>query len=417
MSFSMRLRVARKYKYDKAKDFVKDINKDMDEERMKLLNFNDKEYKHLAYTTYVAYEIGNREPRYTLLARMAKILDVSTDYLLEMDKNVQGELHERILRDFICLFDVKSFWGTKKTFYLIMRDNSLLILDANVCYEIIDKMKMSPQNEIIAKLSEQLDTVKKQHLNKKLSYLSQCLASVAAADLLVDYQVFCQGFSQLSWVNKPLFLTSLDGLCFYYFTGIDPSVERQKAINIVKVYNDDIFMDETDLKKIEEELEEELKDILDNYEPPKRLEYLEAYVASRNNLDYVKYRDKFKKGISGFRNLQRPFLDSFRINCMRNLSTLCYTPDLYNDVVTAESKGFFQEVYNWDIDEQKQMASQEYISVDDIEDDEEAMKKQAEEIEKELEEEKAEAEAKEQAEAETALALDRAKRSKNKKGV
>ena len=99
------------------------------------LDPDDNEYKDLAYTTYIAYEIGNREPRYALLVRMAKLLDVSTDYLLGIEDE-RGKFTDMVWEDFLqCRGDIKDSWETPKNIYLIMKDNGMLTLKKNVCYK------------------------------------------------------------------------------------------------------------------------------------------------------------------------------------------------------------------------------------------------------------------------------------------
>lgn len=350
MSFGVRLRVARKDKYASAMDFKNEVNKELAVVREKLhKDPDDNEYKDLAYTTYIAYEIGNREPRYALLVRMAKLLDVSTDYLLGVEDE-RGKFTDMVWEDFLqCRGDIKDSWETPKNIYLIMKDNGMLTLKKNVCYKIMTEMMMRPEEEILAKLNEQVDAAREKQLMGKASQLAQCLARLAAADLGVDYPAFGRGFTKLLWSREPLCLTNLDGLCFYYFTGINPAagvMEEGQAINIWLGYQNRRPVTRDRNKKIRlETVQAELKRIMHQYEPVKRLAYLEEYVALRSGLDYDKYVAKYAEKIEGFRNLQHLFLDSMCTDAEQPLRTLGSCSAQYIDVAAKGREEYFKDLY------------------------------------------------------------------------
>lgn len=50
-------------------------------------------FLNIARTTYANYEIGNREPNFTTLQKLAAYFDVTTDYLL--GSNRQSKVEER----------------------------------------------------------------------------------------------------------------------------------------------------------------------------------------------------------------------------------------------------------------------------------------------------------------------------------
>lgn len=336
MSFNSRLREVRKSKFKEAKEFVAKINESLAMDRE---HYGDsEEYKKLAYTTYAAYEVGNREPRYALLVRMAKLLNVSTDYLLEKDTEGESkELHEAIIKN---MGNLDTWmWNDEDKVYIRKEDNTLVILDTNACKDIIKQADAFRIQKIDEGLKQLL--AGQPAAGGETETIKENIAKLAAADLVVDYEDFGKRFAACKKMLKGYIPSCMDALCFYYFTGVNPVLNPEEAHDLLWCYRY-VYCEGLEEEKDHKKLATAWKRIINTYVPVKRLLYLEAYAASRNSIDYSKYAAKFNKGDSGFRNMQEPFFDS--IYEQGGYRTLLEGPqEKYIDVVTPEMQTFIQK--------------------------------------------------------------------------
>lgn len=243
------------------------------------------------YTTYVAYENGNRQPRLDILVILARALETSVDVLLDF-YNEDYLLYFLTTLGFTCL-------KARNFIYIETENKDYMAIKTDVLLRLIALADQDHKRYIRQRLQDYLASITRQISNAYLAEATDLIGKAMATLLDVDYEILRKGLPQCPPTLKLILNNDpITALAFYYYTGVHPIQNSTLANDIAGYFIDwygyDFSPEELTDENFHHPLEDKYPDAWQQiwqYQPAHRIDYIDEYMAQRLQIDSTNFHD------------------------------------------------------------------------------------------------------------------------------